>query len=633
MLDALRKGASGWLAQIFIALLVLSFAVWGVSDIFTGFRADTVATVGKTDVSAQQFFRQYDLSKRQFGQQIGRGITDEQARMFGIPGQVLGRLVTEATLNDEAETLGLGVSGDTLAKQIADDPAFQGATGSFDRNRFIQRINSLGMTEDQFIEELKKSYVRQQLVSALMGNAEVPDAYMRAYHDYQNEERNISYLVLAPASVGEIAEPTETELAAFFEENKSDWRAPEFRAARVMAMTPADLADTGEIPDEEARGVYDARVDSQYTTPEKRQIQQIVFKDTAEAGAAAEALADGKTFDDLMAERNLKPSDVDLGLITKDKVLDPTIADAAFALEADSVSEVVEGRFGPVILRVTTIEPAIVESFDDVKDTIKQELAEARAAQEIADQLDVIEDARAGGSTLEEIASNYDLDLVTYPAIDRAGQDADGVLIGDLPNAAELVAAIFESDVGLENNPIALDQGFAWFEVTSVAAERDRELSEVREKVITAYKADQVDQKLTDVAKGLRDRLEQGEAIDTVAGEQGVDARTAESIKRDMPATEDLPEAAIEAAFGGPEGYAAVADGIDNAKVVLVVSEATVPPYFSGSPDLVETEDRLSSEVINGFLQEYVAQLQERLGVAVNQVALQQLIGLTEPDA
>ncbi len=130
MLNALRKGAGGWVAQLLIALLVVSFAVWGVSGFLTGFQADTVASVGGTEVSSQQFFRQYDLAKRQLGQQIGQSVTDEQARLFGLPGQVLGRLVTEAALNDEATTLGLGVSGDTLAKQIADDPSFQGPTGA-----------------------------------------------------------------------------------------------------------------------------------------------------------------------------------------------------------------------------------------------------------------------------------------------------------------------------------------------------------------------------------------------------------------------------------------------------------------------------------------------------------------------
>ncbi|MCB1486959.1 MAG: SurA N-terminal domain-containing protein [Bauldia sp.] len=631
MLDALRKGAGGWVAQLFIALLVVSFAVWGVSGFFTGFHSDTVATVGATDVSARDYAREYDLAKRRLGQQIGQAVTDQQAQLFGVPGQVLGRLVTEATLTDEADTLGLGVSGDMLANQIKDDPSFQGPTGAFDRNRFIQMINNVGMTEDQFVTQLQKSYVRQQLASALVGEVEVPDAYMRAYHDYTSEERDIGYLVLTPALAGTIADPSETELTTYFNEHKSDWRAPELRSVNVVRMIPADIAKAADIPDDEARKVYDSQLEARFTTPEKRQVEQIVFKDMAEATAAATDLANGKTFDELITDRGLKPGDVDLGLITRDKILDEAVADAAFGLEANSVSGVVEGKFGPVIVRVTTIEPAVVQSFDEVKDTIKKELAEAHATQEIADQFDVIEDARAGGATLSEIAGNYDLNLMTYPAIDGTGKDGDGNEITDLPGGRALVSEVFQSDVGLENNAIPVEGGYVWYEVTAVNAARDRELSEVKDKVIAAFKEAEVDKKLVEMANGLRDRLAQGEAIDAVAAGAGVEPQTATAIKRATEANGALTTAAIQQAFGGPKGFAAVADGADQSKIVLVVEGSTTPPYFSGAPDMKDTEDRLSGDIANDFLQQYVTQLQQKLGVAVNQATLQRLIGGAGP--
>lgn len=627
MLDMLRKGAGGWLAQLFIALLVVSFAVWGVSDIFNGFRSDTVATVGGTDITIQQFNREYELAKRRLSQQLRQPITEEQARLFGLPSQVLSRLVGDATLNDEAATLGLGVSSDMLAKQIADDPAFKGANGAFDHGVFLQVINANGMTEDQFVANLRESYIRQQLVSALVGGIELPDSYMRAFHDYQSEQRDISYLVLPASLAGQIQDPTDAELSTFFEAHKSDYRAPELRAAEVMAMTPADMANVGEITDEEARKVYDQQLASRFTTPERRQVDQIVFKDAAGADAAAAALASGKTFDDVVAEQGLKP--VDLGLITRDKLFDPKVAEAAFSLQPNGVSGVIDGRFGPVIVRVTKIEPAVVKTFDEVKDQIKKELADARAAQEIADQLNVIEDARAGGATLQEVAKNYGLKVVTYPAIDNSGNDANGDPIPDLPGGQELVQAIFNTDVGLENNPIQFDQGYVWYSVTSVSAARDRQLSEVRDKVAAAYKKAEVDKKLTAIANDLRERLANGEAIDALARDKGLEVKTAKAMTRSTKPEDGLTGAAIQAAFDGPKGHAAVAQGEGQDQIVLTVTDVTVPPYFSGAPDLKQTQDRLTSDISSDLLQEYVAQLQQRLGVAVNQVALQQVIGGT----
>ena len=53
---------------------------------------------------------------------------------------------------------------------------------------------------------------------------------------------------------------------------------------------------------------------------------------------------------------------------------------------------------------------------------------------------------------------------------------------------------------------------------------------------------------------------------------------------RDSTAAIGLAAPAVEAAFGGPKGYAAVADGEDGAKLVITSTEVTVPPYFSGAP-------------------------------------------------
>jgi peptidyl-prolyl cis-trans isomerase D len=348
-----------------IAALVIAFAVWGVSDVFTGFRSDTVAKVGRTSISIADFQRQYDTAKRQFGQQIGRPITDDQARVFGIPQQVLSQLVSNATLDDAARSLGLGISNKTLASQIADDPAFKGPNGTFDRLQFNQVLQSAGYTEAQYVSYLRSTYLRQQIANGLGGGAMVPDAYLQALHEYQSDKRAISYVIVTPAMAGDIGTPTDADLQKYFEAHKADWKAPEYRAVSYVAMTPADLAKPEEVSDEEAKKSYDSQA-ARFTTPEQRKVEQIVFKDKADADAAAAALAGGKTFDDLIAERNLKPADVDLGLVTRDKLIDEAVADAAFGMAEPGVSGVIAGRFGPVMVRVSQNQPQVVKGFDEV---------------------------------------------------------------------------------------------------------------------------------------------------------------------------------------------------------------------------------------------------------------------------
>ncbi len=400
-----------------------------------------------------------------------------------------------------------------------------------------------------------------------------------------------------------------------------------------MSLTPADLAGSVEVSDQDAKDLYDKLAATRFTTPELRDVQQLVFDSQADADAAAADLAGGMSFDDLLAKRNLKPADIDLGLVSKDKLIDPKVADAAFALAPDSVSGIIAGQFGPVIVRVTTVQPSAVTSFEDAKTDLKKEIAETRAAQEITDDVNAIEDARAGGSTLQEIADKYGLKVRTIPAVDAEGKDTNGDAIPDLPGGPALVKALFDTDVGMENNPLPVDKGYVWYEVTSVAAARDRELSEVRDKVAAAWKADEVAKRLTAKADDIKSRLSGGADIASVASDMGLEVKTADGVKRGAQPPAGLTAAAIGSAFDGPKGYVSVADGADGAKVVLVATDVTIPPYFSGAPDLADAQNQFSDQFANDLLQQYVSQLQERLGVRVNQTALQQAIGSVQPGA
>jgi peptidyl-prolyl cis-trans isomerase D len=273
----------------------------------------------------------------------------------------------------------------------------------------------------------------------------------------------------------------------------------------------------------------------------------------------------------------------------------------------------------------------VTKSFDEVKADLKKEIATQRAAQEIADQHDVIEDARAGGETLAEVAQKYGLKLVTLAAVDKDGKDKDGKDVPALP--AGLVNAAFDTDVGLENAPLAIGGGgYVWYDVTAVTQARDRELSEVKDKVAEAWKRDQVEEKLTAKANDIRDRLQKGEDIAKVATELGTEVKTAADLTRSTKASGDLTQAAILRTFSGPKGTAAVAAGAaDQTKLVLLVTDSEVPPYFSGAPEMDQAKTQIADQISNDLLIQYMTQLQAQLGVSVNQAALAQAIGVSQP--
>ena len=126
-----------------------------------------MAKIGDTEISMDQFRVRYNEQLQQLSRQVGRPITPEQARAFGLEQQLLGRMVAFAVLDQKAKQMGLGISDAEIAKQITADPAFRGLNGQFDHTVFLQRIRDIGFTEPRFIAEQRQTMLRRQLGEAI----------------------------------------------------------------------------------------------------------------------------------------------------------------------------------------------------------------------------------------------------------------------------------------------------------------------------------------------------------------------------------------------------------------------------------------------------------------------------------
>ncbi len=365
------------------------------------------------------------------------------------------------------------------------------------------------------------------------------------------------------------------------------------------------------------RDEYEARID-RFTTPETRTIEQLNFPDPDAARAAADRLAAGETFEALVAEQGRSMSDVQLGTFERETLPDQAIAEAAFSISVPgNTTGVVEGTFGPVIVRVTEITPQNTRSFIEVANQIRADLALAEAEAVLLDVHDAYEDARAGGATLQEAAKSQRLTPIIVEAVDRTGQTPEGEILRDLPESAQLIANAFDADINVETPPINIGtDGFLWFEVLDIVPARDRTLDEVRAQVIEDWKAGQAAVKLTELAEELRKRVSDGEELSAVAADQGLIIDTKYDIRRqDEDAV--LGRAAVDAAFSGTQGLVAVADDAGGTAKVLMKVTGVVTPDSSGTASLPENvEQTLSRRMGDDMLTQAIVQMQEEFGVA-----------------
>jgi peptidyl-prolyl cis-trans isomerase D len=633
MLRGIRNASTNWLGRtvmgVVMGVLAASFAVWGINDIFRGFGRSSLAKIGGTEISTDKFRQAYNDRLQMISHRVGRPIPPEQAKAMGLDRQVLLDMIAEAGLDQRVRQMGLNLSDAAIVQRITEDPSFRGPTGKFDRGTFERLLRGVGYSEQRYVAEQRQLMLRRQIIDSLSGDLPMPKAWLEAINQFQNEERSIEYVTLSAQQAGDIPQPTAEELGKYFEARKFQFRAPEYRKIETISVTPADLGRWMEISDADIRAAFEANR-ARYVRPEKRHIQQIVFPNMQEAEAAETRLKEGLSFAALAAERGLKDNDIDLGTVTKKEVLDPAVADAAFALKDGEVSAPVQGRFGAVIATVLKIEPEEDKSLADVTPQVRNDIAIERGKGEVRSLHEKIEDERAGGASFAQVAEKLKLPVTTYD-VDRSGRDPSGKL-ANLPHLGQVVSAAFASDVGVDNDPVEADGGYIWYNVVGITPARDRTLDEVKAQVEARWREDEVAARLKAKSAELVDKLKSGTSLAELAKADGLKIETADKLVRGKPVPGVSPKTLAAAFHTAKDGYGSAEGDQPSDWAVFRVTGVTDPKFDPNSADEKRIADVVKRQESDEIYEQYIAWLREELGTSVNQSALAQVLGNGAPD-
>ena len=628
MMEGIRRASQNWLGKIVVGILfsflVLSFAVWGIGDIFRGFGVGTVAKVGDSDITTEAFRNAYQKQLQTWQREARRAITNDEARAAGLDRMVLNRLISEAALDQRVRDLGLAMADRDIAQAIVNDPAFLGPTGRFERQRFNDALREAGYPNEQrFLLEQRLSYLRRELALSVAGDPPIPRVLMEAAHRYGAETRSVEYFRLPESFAGELPAPSEEALKAYFDQRRSGFRAPEYRAIQFLPVTPGSVADPARISDEDARKTYEASK-QRWSRAERRDVQQIVFPTEDEAAAARKRIAEGASFDDIAKERNLSAQDISLGTLAWSDFVDPAVGQAAFALQEGATSDPVKGAFGFALLRVSRIEAQSVRPYEQVADEVKREVATRRAGDQVRAIRDKIEDARTAGRSLAEAAKPVSL-TPAQAEVDNAGRDRAGAPAVTLPDREALLRAVFASDIGVDNDVVPTrDGGYIWFEVSGIEPARERTLDEVRERVAQAWRSDEIARILQEKAADFVKRIQAGESIEAVAKEAGVAAEFDNEVRRITQSR--IPASVIQRVFSVRVGQAASAPDGD-VRVVFKVVDSAVPAFDPEAPALKGLEPQLRTALTEDILAQYIARIQDEVGVSINEAAVRLAVG------
>lgn len=634
-LTSIRRGLNSIVAMAILGLLIASFALWGIPDVFTGGARTTVAKVGSQEISAQDFLRAYDRRIKQIEAQLGQPLDRSQAAALGLPQQVLQQMISERTIDLYAHRLGLRASRRQMIETLHAMEAFKGFDGQFDRTTYELQLRNAGYTPAQFEADLRREIARLQLIDALASWRPAPEVIADPLFRYRHEARRATVISVPLPPTDSVPPPSDEEIAKAYDLEKENYKTPEYRHALVAEISAATVANPAAISEEDLKQAYEERKD-EFVSPELRNVDLVTFtRDEKEkAEEFARRLRAGEDYEKLLSEMTkFSPDEAALGDVSHDDLVkdySAKIADRVFATPAGGITDPLASVFGWHVFRVRDVTPPRERKFAQVADELRTRLARERAEEKVYDLSVKAEEAIARGADLNEVAEKLGLKLHEAPAVNRDGMLKDDGL------ADEVIRRHLKTIFTLApEDPVEFvsmnDGGFALVDVLEVIPPEIRPLEEVknviRANLIAERRLEAAGKKADDILKRMR---EEGLSPEEAAKLADGDVLTTDWIERIEAGRGNKVASGIgRLMFDLKKGEMAeerAADG--NGYLIVRLDDVRFgdPRDPTSAQAYADLKRRLAEERVNDLLVMLEKSLRDEFGVEINEALLRSLV-------
>ena len=585
MIAQLRAFAKSWFAAGLIGLLVLSFAVFGVRDVFKGHATNQVIVAGDRSMGGQEFRGEFDRARQGLEKQAGQPVSLEMAVENRIDQRLLDELATRESFGAYLAKIGLKPADELMKAQIEKIPNFfDRISGRFDKALYQQALAQNNLTPDKFESGMRDEIAQSHLVSAIVDGLRVPRAYSALGAIYMTETRDVGYFPLGPSQVAALAPPTDAQLTKFMSENAAQLMRPEYRVLTVVRFSPALAGPAGPVTEAEIQKQFNFRKDT-LSKPETRSVIQVPAKTAKAAQDIVTRLGAGEDVDLIAKSTGVEV--VRYAEKPRTAIADGKVAAAAFSASSGDV-KVVQGDLGFAVIKVIGITPGHTATLAELRPTLEAEARKTAAAEKVYALSQAYDDAHSGGASLPEAAKKAGVPTVTLGPLSAQGGDPQGHPVPGLTE--KLVKAAFDLPQGGESEIEDEGQGESFaVRVDKVIPRALPALADIRPRLTQVWMAQQMAKRLQDKANELSARLKKGESLEAVAHSvgaavshaAGIDRRTAQQNKEFSP--EGLSKI-FDAALGDP----LTAQNAQSFGMIVGKLEAIRPPNPAQIAQMVE---------------------------------------------
>ena len=627
MLTTLRNSSKNSILKIIfgtlLTILIISFGMWGTEDLVgVTQKQSTVATVGKIDVSAQEFYSLYSRQTEEIRKLLGSSLDIKKSREFGYVDRALSSLINRALFNNEALQLGLSVSDINVRDKILRDDAFKDDLGQFSELVFRQLISESGYTEDSYVEGTRQDLAREQMVETISTSLIIPNIMKNSLSKYNLEERTVDYLTIK-VEEEKIAKPSNEKIRKYYEENKSDFMSKEFRSAETLLLDAKEYAKKSTVTDEEIKLLYEERKEL-LVEPAQKYLHQIIVDSKSDVESISKKVNFNNFTSTAKTMANLTEDDIDLGWNTKNDLPDEII-DATFSLKKGEISKPIESSFGWHILKIIDSKERKEVAYEEVKKQFENELLLEKGKEAVFDLQDELEDLLASGNTFEEISKILEVKMIVADKIDNEGIKQNKQVNNEFQDE-RILRTIFNQKINEEGNIIDIDkdEGLAISLVTDIIKPRQLTLDESKELVRKKLIFDLKLKNAQDKAEKIKNEISNGKSFKDVANKYKLEIKGVKPFTRVLPDSSELPIPLISKIFDSNLGDINI-EKRGNSEIIIAKTAEILNNLSSDEKEIKEFTKKIKDDLTIDLLAQFSEALRKKYKITINDDVIDQL--------
>ncbi|TNK94726.1 peptidylprolyl isomerase [Wolbachia endosymbiont of Leptopilina clavipes] len=501
-----------------VLLLVCLLIFMGIGNLLSNDdERKELAKVGKEVITSDEYKLLYQNYEKQI---FGSDVSKEQVKKLKY--DLLNALIEQKLLFNLISELGLKVGEESIKSHIKNTKYFQDDKGEFDHNKFHQTLNSLHITEKEYIEKLEKILPAMMFMTSLFKD-NYPVTFGEGVDEqiYKNryQTRVVDIVKITEDAITDVPEPDDQALLDLYERNKSNFYYPEYRTAQYISLDQKYFEDQIRISDEEVDSIIEHQ-----ELKNQRDIFNVIFPTKEKAEIARRALQESKaSFEQIIEEFNkVKLDETRVNNITKD-FLPENMREKVFALKTGEVSEVLTSNFGWHVIKVESIHQISDEDLVDLKKDIRSVLTNQKSFEKVNDFINQVNYKIYNGATIEEISNNYNLPIQTIGPVDASGKDQSGNEVG---NSSDFISFIFSREKDQKNYFKGVGDTVVGVKISDIVPPKLQNFEESRESAIKLWRSEFIKERMfkmgQEVAVQLREKtdLEEMQGIKLVKGQQ-----------------------------------------------------------------------------------------------------------------